>query len=128
MLKGEAMRNILIVDDETEIVEFLSNFLRRKNTKVFIATSGNQALELFKDNDFDLVLLDIGIPDIDGLKILEIVKRIDENLKVIMVTGKDDDESVIKAQKLGASDYITKPLELGNLYSVVSKHLKEYED
>jgi len=115
---------VLIVDDEAEIVEFLANFLKRKGVKVFIATTGSDALVIFKKQNPDIVLLDISIPDIDGLRLLKEMKSESEEAKVIMVTGKDDKNTIAKANKLGANDYIIKPLELDNLYFVVSKYIK----
>ncbi|MBN2119986.1 MAG: response regulator [Candidatus Omnitrophica bacterium] len=117
------MKKVLITDDELEIVEFLSTFLKRRNVQVVIATSGGQALDIFRRQPPDLMLLDIDMPDMNGLKILEIVKSENKRTKVIMVTGKDDKVSISKATKLGAEGYITKPLELSELYSVVAKHL-----
>ena len=117
------MKKVLITDDEVEIVEFLSSFLRRKKVRVAVATDGNKALELFEEYGPDLMLLDIGIPVFDGLKVLKHVKKRRPEVKVIMVTGKDDKDSVAQADKLGADGYITKPLELSELYSVVSKYL-----
>lgn len=117
------MKKVLIVDDEQEVVEFLGNFLGRKQVKVFIATNAKDALNIFRKNTPDLVLLDIGMPEVDGIQLLKIIKKEKRNTRVIMVTGKNDKASINKANKLGANDYITKPLELANLYSVVSKYI-----
>ena len=121
------MKKVLITDDEIEIVEFLSSFLKRKNVQVTVATDGSKALQLFQEQHPDLVLLDIGIPILDGLKVLEKIKKERPDVKVIMVTGKGDQDSIAQADKLGADDYLTKPLELSELYSVVAKYLTEDE-
>jgi two-component system response regulator YesN len=122
------MKKVLISDDEIEIVEFLSSFLKRKKVHVSIATDGNQALELFELHSPDLTLLDIGMPTLNGLQVLKKIKKKNPRAKVIMVTGKGDKESMAAADKLGADGYLTKPLELSELYSIVSKFLTPNEN
>ena len=118
------MSKVLIVDDESEIVDFLRNFLRRKGIQVLVANSGVQALDVFNKHTPAIILMDINMPDIDGLAVLKEIRTKDRFVKIIMVTGKDDKESIREADTLGANDYIIKPLELDNLYSTIVKYLK----
>ena len=117
-------KKILVVDDEREIVEFLSSFLRRREVSVYISTSGKDALTVFSQRKPDVVFLDVNLGDIDGFSILEKMKKMDENAKVIMITAKGDKVSITKAKKLGAMDYLVKPLDLEELYSKLSLYLK----
>ncbi|MCD6539928.1 MAG: response regulator [Candidatus Omnitrophica bacterium] len=117
-------KKILVVEDEEEIIEFLKNFLRRRKIEVYLAKSGLEALDVFEKESPDLVLLDIGIPQIDGLEVLREIKEKVPQTKVIMVTGRADKKSISKAKKLSADAYINKPVDLAELYSVIEKFLK----
>ena len=114
---------ILVVDDEVEVVDFLCNFLRRFNLSVIKATEGKGALETFKKNNPAWVLLDIKIPDISGLELLKEFKKINPDVKVIMITGRDDKESQVEAKKLGALDYLIKPLDLEELHNKIKTYI-----
>ncbi|MDD4183769.1 MAG: response regulator [Candidatus Omnitrophica bacterium] len=108
-------KKVLIVDDEIEIVDFLSRFLQRLGITAIKANSGEEALKKYNELHPDFIFLDIQMPDKDGLTILKEIKKIDDSVKIIMITGKDDEELQAKAKKYGALDYITKPLDLGEL-------------
>lgn len=116
-------KKVLIVDDEKEIVEFLERFLERLNIAVVTATSGNEALELYSKHMPECVLLDIQMPDIDGMTILKELRALNPDLKIIMITGKEEREFQEKAKKYGAVDYITKPLDLAGLSETIKKHV-----
>lgn len=117
------MRKALIVDDEAEVVEFLANFLKRREVKTYTVTSGKEALKILKEQDIDFMLLDINMPQMDGIELLKIIRRENINTKVIMVTGREDKASISKARKFGVEEYIVKPLELEQLHSVITKLL-----
>jgi len=117
-------KKVLVVEDEEEIIEFLKNFLRRRKIEVYLAKSGLEALDVFEKESPNLVLLDIGIPQIDGLEVLREIKEKVPQTKVIMVTGRADKKSISKAKKLSADAYINKPVDLAELYSVIEKFLK----
>ncbi len=89
------------------------------------AASGSEALKLIKESKPELILLDVRMDDMDGLQTLEEIKKIDKKIKVIMVTGVDDAESMKKANDLGAKGYIHKPLILEELEKVVMDELKK---
>lgn len=113
------MDRILVVDDEIETCNLLSEFLSRKKYDVSIATSGQEAISRIENNRPKVVLLDIRMPGMDGMEVLRRVKEMDKDIDVIMITAVNEDEVGKKAIKLGASDYITKPLSLTYLDTAV---------
>lgn len=114
--------NVLLVDDEPEILEILKEFLEIKNHTVTTAVNGKQALDLvLADNDFDIAFSDIKMPEMDGLTFLEKVRSNDLNLPVILISGQGDLESSIRALKLGALDFIVKPVYLKTLDEALQK-------
>ncbi|MDD4955301.1 MAG: response regulator [Candidatus Omnitrophica bacterium] len=117
---GAEKKKILIVDDEVEIVDFLARFLQRLGVVAIKASNGQDALKKFNEEHPDSVFLDIQMPDKDGITLLKEIKKIDDSVKVIMITGKDDKELQAKAKKYGALDYITKPLDLSELSNKIN--------
>lgn len=116
-------KKVMVVDDEKEIVDFLERFLIRFNLSVIKATGGLEAFDFFKQHRPELVFLDIKMPDKDGLVLLQELIEIDQRLKVIMITGRDEEEIRDKAKSMGALDYITKPLDLTELGGKVKKYI-----
>jgi DNA-binding NtrC family response regulator len=106
------MARILVVDDEQGVCDMLEKFLKIKGYEVSTALSGEEALTLVKEKKPHVVLLDIRMPEMDGLECLERIKEIDEEIGVIMITALKQEEVGKKAMELGAYDYITKPLSL----------------
>jgi len=117
------MGKILIVDDNKDMQFLLSNILREEGYEIFSAGNGNRAIEIVKRNEPDLVLLDIRLPGMDGLQILEKVRKIDKDIIVIMITAFGDVKSAVQAMKLGAHDYVTKPFDNEELSLIISKAL-----
>ena len=117
---------ILIVDDVPKNIQVLGNILINEEYQISYTQDGYHALSLIRKNKFDLILLDIMMPEIDGY---EVCKRIMANpetasIPIIFLTAKADKESVIKGFKYGASDYITKPFNPEELLSRVRTHLE----
>lgn len=106
------MKKIVIVDDETEILNMLSRFLS-KSGKYSVSTYSNPlvAIDSLKNNPCDLVLLDIMMPQLNGLEALEKIMEINNNQKVIMMTAYSTLDKVLKAHKHGATHYIMKPFD-----------------
>jgi len=107
--------NILIVDDEIEICSIFYDFFTPKGHNVMKATSGKEALEILKKQKPNLVFLDIRMPEMGGIEVLKEIKKIDNSIVVIMVTVVNDEIMAKKAIKLGAYDYVTKPLSFDYL-------------
>lgn len=105
--------NLLIVDDEELNREGLSRRLQRHDYAVAVAKNGREAIELLGERPFDLVLLDIMMPGMNGLEVLKFLRRVDSliDLPIIMVTAKGESEDMVEALELGANDYVTKPLD-----------------
>src|SRR5574341_671475 len=115
---------ILVVDDEHLIRWSLDQQLRREGYTVLLAETGAEALQKAQADSPDLVLLDIGLPDADGLEILERLRAGDSEALVIMITAHGGVESAVRAMKLGAHDYIIKPFDVVELKLTVRKALE----
>jgi len=120
-------QKILVVDDEHLIRWSLEQNLKKQGYEVVTAASGEDALKLLKDDAPDLMLLDIQLPGIDGLAVLERVKEMEEEIIVIMVTAMGVLETAVKAMRMGAYDYINKPFNLDELAIVIKKALENSE-
>ena len=118
------MYKLLIVDDELDICDFVRTFFKDRGFHVFTALNGEEALSITKKEKPDMVLLDIKMEGMDGLAALKHIKELDKNIKIIMVTALEDQDKMHEAYKLGACDYITKPLILDYLEQTVLKNLK----
>ena len=114
---------ILVIDDEEEICQLTKSFLSKKDYLVLTAISESEAIGLIKKEQPHLALLDMRLGDASGLDILKKIKEIDKNIKVIMVTALDDEESIRQAKSLGAEAYITKPFSAGYLIDLLSKNI-----
>ncbi|MBI4982658.1 MAG: response regulator [Candidatus Omnitrophica bacterium] len=115
------MAKLLIVDDEIDVREFAANFFRKRKINVSTASGGQEALDFVKNNKPDLVLLDINMNGLDGIETLRRLRLTNEEVNVIMVTGKKPEEegAFEECKQLGAIDYIHKPLELDELERIV---------
>ena len=113
------MGKILVVDDEIEVVRLLKDFLTSKGYEVYMALNGAEAIALVKEVKPDIVLLDIIMPGMGGIDTLKEIKKIDPTTAVIMVTALTDEELANRAVKLGAFDYITKPINIDYLETCV---------
>lgn len=114
---------ILIVDDDRLLQNSLNNILS-ENYDVIIAGSGEAALQTLKKQEVDLILLDIRLPGIDGVETLRQIKGAGDNTGVIMMTAYEDIKTVITSMKIGASDYLVKPLDIEELEIIVEKALE----
>src|SRR6266567_1934030 len=105
--------SLLIVDDEELNREGLGRRLRRDGYAVALAKSGREAIELLGERRFDLVLLDIMMPGLNGLEVLKLLRRVDSliDLPIILVTAKGESEDIVEGLEQGANDYVTKPLD-----------------
>lgn len=116
---------ILVVDDDKEIVESISIFLKGEGYEVLKAYNGLDALEMLTENDVQLMLLDIMMPKLDGIKTL-LKLRETKNIPVILISAKSEDADKIFGLTAGADDYITKPFNLSELVARVKSQLRRY--
>lgn len=115
---------ILVVDDDEVMRQTLSDVLKKRGYAVSTAETGGQTISSIKEHLFDLVLLDIRLPDMDGLDVLKGVKDIESDLMVIVMTAYSDVQTAVMAMKSGAYDYIDKPFELEELKILIQKALE----
>ena len=114
--------HVLIVDDEEALVRSLSYALREEGMRISTAGSGEAALQHALD-DIDIVLLDLGLPGIDGMATLDGLRLRSPLLPVIMISAHGDTRAAVQAVKGGATDYLTKPFELDDLLATISSTL-----
>ncbi len=117
---------ILIVDDLPKNIQLLGSILREKGFDIAFAKSGKEALKRVENNDFDLILLDIMMPGMDGFEVCKSLKDNDKtsDIPIIFLTAKNDTESTVKGFELGAVDYVTKPFNAIELLARVNTHLE----
>jgi len=116
---------ILVVDDEEGARELFNTILTDEGYDVTLAPGGVEALELFKNNPFNLVITDIKMPVMDGLQLLQEIRKMGSKTDVIMVTAYGEVETYLKAMSLGAAEYINKPIRIKELKRIVYKVLTE---
>ncbi len=121
------MRKILLVDDEPNVLELLSVALEDEGYKILLANSGKEALVQVRKEKLQVVLLDIRMPDLNGVEILRQIKEINKAASVIMMTAYGAMDTVVKAIKLGAYDYLTKPLDLKKVKVLIRRALEAQE-
>jgi DNA-binding NtrC family response regulator len=116
---------ILIVDDEPDMLKLLSMILREK-TLYEISTTNNplEAIELAKKVDFDLVISDLKMPGIDGIELIDAIKRLNEDIPIIIITAYGTVESATEAIQKGGFDFITKPFRKEQILFTIDKALK----
>ena len=117
---------ILIVDDTPKNLQVLGNTLKLENYKVEFAINGFQALEWIEKKEFDLILLDVMMPEMDGYEVCEKIRANEKNknLPIIFLTAKTDTDSIVKGFEIGAQDYITKPFNTAELLVRVNTQLE----
>jgi DNA-binding NtrC family response regulator len=121
------MKNILIIDDERSIRNTLKEILEYENNKVEAIESGKQAIELIKKQEFDIVFCDIKMPEIDGIEVLKEIHSIKPEMPIIMISGHGNIETAVEAIKLGAYDFIQKPLDLNRILVTIKNATEKTE-
>ncbi|HLJ89723.1 MAG TPA: sigma-54 dependent transcriptional regulator [Candidatus Angelobacter sp.] len=117
------MPSILVVDDERDIRESLRGILEEEGYKVLLAETGELGLEQLKKRSCEVVLLDIWLPNMDGLEVLERIKQLEDGPEVIMISGHGTIETAVRATKLGAFDFLEKPLSLDKTLILIKNAL-----
>ena len=121
------MFNVLVVDDEKEIRDAINIYLRGENLKVFNASNGLEALEILEEKNIHLIVLDIMMPKMDGIKTCLKIRETN-NIPIIMLSAKGEDSDKILGLNVGADDYITKPFNHLELVARVKSQLRRYEN
>ncbi len=121
-------KRILIVDDDPTLLEMLSEQLQlHEEVATAGAATAGEALEQAKEDYFDVILLDVGLPDMDGREVCRLMRRNGVTSPIIMLTGADTDDDTILGLDAGANDYITKPFRLGVLLARLRAHIRQHE-
>lgn len=118
------MVKILIVDDEVDVCRFAKSFFEARGLTVFTSQKGQEALEIFKKEAPDIVLIDVKMEGMDGVALLKEIKKIDKEANIIMVSAIEDMDVIEEAKRHGAAAYITKPLVLEELEKIVLDRAK----
>lgn len=118
-------RSILVVDDEDALRTVLSSELTNEGYEVQSASDGDEAIGELQKTTFDLVLLDIKMPRLNGFEVLKFIKEHHQASKVVMLTGFADLKNAIESKKLGADDFVSKPYDLVDLLTTIERVLSE---
>ncbi len=123
-------KKILVVDDEKDILKLIEYNLEKEGYEIFKAIAGEEAIELAKRESPNLIILDLMLPELDGLEVCKILKRDDKtnSIPIIMLTAKGEESDIIVGLTLGADDYITKPFSLKVLIARVKTILRRPEE
>ena len=113
--------NVLLIDDEEQFLKVLGERLETRGLQVNTVTSGEDALTLIDDKNYDAIILDLAMPGIDGIETLKLLKEKNPDLEIIMLTGHATVQKGIEAMKLGAEDFLEKPVELSVLLERISE-------
>ncbi|MBP3951881.1 response regulator transcription factor [Bacillus suaedae] len=120
------MVSILLVEDDKEIARICRDHLSRNGMRVTWASTGLEGWEDFKQASYDLVLVDLMLPEMDGFQLCKNI-RLSSDVPLLIISAKQEDEAKIKGLDLGADDYITKPFSLVELTARVNSHLRRYQ-
>lgn len=121
-------KRLLVIDDDSMLRQTLSEQLRiREEFETYEAATGEAALALLKELNFDVMLMDVGLPDIDGRELCRLIRRQGIKAPIIMLTARDGEADTILGLDAGANDYITKPFKISILLARLRAHLRQHE-
>jgi len=123
---NEKEGRILVVDDDKELADTLVEYLTKLGYQVTPAYGGKEALITFEQGGFRVIITDLKMPEMDGMKLLEKVRKLDSKATVIIVTGYGSIESAVEAIKCGAYDFITKPFEMEVMRAIVNRAMERH--
>lgn len=126
-MKGNPL-NILLVDNEAEFCESMTYWLETKNHHVQVCYSGEEALQLIKSKPFDIVFLDIQMPEMDGLAVLKEIRSFNTTLPVVIVTGYPKEERMTQAVSLGVSGFFPKTASFEELGRIIKSAIRTHKD
>jgi DNA-binding response OmpR family regulator len=121
------MQSVLIVDDDTNVHEFLSLYFRKEGFNTLSAFNGNDAVKIFRESSPSIIILDVMMPGLDGLEVCKIIRK-ESKVPIIMLTAKGEDIDKILGLEIGADDYITKPFNPREVVARIKAVLRRVED
>jgi YesN/AraC family two-component response regulator len=116
-------KNILIAEDEQIIAEILSNISKLIGYNSIITTNGVEALKFFKENNFDLIITDIHMPEMDGYQLIKEIRKTNKQVPILVLSGFIDNEHISKVLNIGANGYIEKPFTIANIKSILKEFI-----
>lgn len=119
--------NILVVDDEETIVDVIEAYLKNAGYNVFTAYDGKEAINIFNNENINLIILDLMLPDISGEEVCKIIKN-EKDVPIIMLTAKINEDDILNGFNLGADDYVVKPFSVKQLIARISAVLRRIKD
>jgi len=119
------MNNILVIDDDRELCSIIHKYMDRAGYSAYFCYSGASGIHSVEQNEYQLVILDIMLPEIDGFSVLSEIRKI-STLPVLMLTAKNDEADKIRGLKIGADDYLTKPFSMDELMARVESLIRRY--
>ncbi|MCX6280255.1 MAG: response regulator [Bacteroidetes bacterium] len=117
-------RKILMIDDEPELLEVMKDLLEEENYQVFCASNGAEGIQINEQKNPDLIILDLRMPEMDGIETLRNIRKSDNNVRVVVLTGYGCPDTIRDAADLNVSEYLSKPFENEELVSIISKALE----
>jgi FixJ family two-component response regulator len=120
--RGEG-RHLLLVDDDTGVLSSLGAFFERHGYVVTKAATGQQGIQAFQQHEPDVTVLDLGLPDMNGMQVLEVLRQ--KRAAVVLLTGQGDIPTAVRAMQLGAENFLTKPPDIPHLTAVVERALEK---
>ncbi|MDR4887086.1 response regulator transcription factor [Fredinandcohnia sp. QZ13] len=121
----EKPEKILLVEDDKEIARIVCDHLRKEGYTVTWASTGKEGWEDFKEEQYDLALIDLMLPEMDGYTLCKTI-RLESEIPLLILSARNEDESKVKGLNLGADDYVTKPFSLEELSARISSHLRRF--
>ena len=118
------MNNILLIEDDRPLNKAISVYFKKEKFYVLSCFSGQEALDILSQNNLDLIILDINLPDLSGFDLIEQIKMIDANIPVVILSACDLDSDILHGFNLGAEDYVTKPFNIEILHKKINVILK----
>ena len=116
-----ADEKVLLVDDEVDFVEALSERLEARGLRVTVAVSGTEALERAREQRFDAVVMDLAMPGLDGIEALKVLREEHPEVQVVLLTGQGSVKKGVEAMKVGAMDFLEKPVDIDVLMEKISE-------
>ncbi len=124
---SERPLRVLLIDDEAGFTDVLAKRLTRRGLAVSVSQSGAEALRMLRDHDFDVVVLDLKMADMDGIEVLKIFKKMVPAMPVVMLTGHGSEEAAREGLKAGAADYLLKPCDIDELLEKIDAAVRRVE-
>ena len=121
------MRSVLLIDDDTQVLAMLERAFKRAGYAVSTAARGEMGVAMYSRDAADLVILDLDLPDVAGLEVLERLRAIDEDAVVVMLTGNADLENAVEAMRAGAENFLSKPVDIDHLYATADRAFEKIE-